>query len=221
MDGARDEFFARAAFAVYGDGAGEGGDAADHVEDVFHGAALADNVVDLAAGGLVFAKGDVLAQEAALVEHAFEDDAHLLVLEWLHDVVDGAEPGGADGGLNGGVGGDHDGGCGRTVLVEPIEDLHAGLAVGSHAQVGDDGVEVCIGEAFDGFGGAGGDGDVVSTIAQHDLEQFAHAGFVVHHENRWLNGHDAIPFLGRRAVGRPYWRRRLRGMRPGSRRRGR
>jgi hypothetical protein len=106
---AGDKFLARAALAVDGDGAGQRGDSADHVEHFLEGAAVADHVLDARAAGLVLAQGSVFALEALLVDGALDAQLDLVVLEGLLDIVKGAEAHGLDSALDGAVCGHHDG----------------------------------------------------------------------------------------------------------------
>jgi hypothetical protein len=112
----------------------------DQVEHLLHPRAAADDAGEAVVAGLqVLLEGDVLGHQPAALDGVVEDDQHLVVLERLGDVVEGALLHGADGGFHRREGGDHDH---RQVVVdrphrvEDLQPVHLG-----HHHVGDDRVE--------------------------------------------------------------------------------
>ena len=72
VDGAGDQFFAGAAFAVDQNGAGGGGDGAHRLLELLHGAAGADDVVERVAGGGVAAQREVLLAQVEFLDRAID-----------------------------------------------------------------------------------------------------------------------------------------------------
>ena len=120
VDGARDQFLARAAFAGDERGGVGGGELADELEDLLHRLAAADDaqlVILLFQQRLV---GHHLLHVAGGLERCGHDFLELGNVERLQQVIVRAELHGLDGGLGGAVGGHQDdeqlgrrsGGCG-------------------------------------------------------------------------------------------------------------
>ena len=108
VDGARDQFFAGAAFA--GDqhrGVG-GRDGLDGVKDLLHGFALADDVLGTGDFGDGFAQAHVFFFGAFVSERLLHQMRDLVGIERLGDVVVGAVLERGDGGFDRGVAGHHD-----------------------------------------------------------------------------------------------------------------
>ena len=95
MDGLRDQFLARAAFAVDEDAAVGAGHERQLLPQGLHGHALADDAV--AASRCRRAGGCSRASQAAVSQCVFDDHRDLLDGERLFQKIEGAELGGADG----------------------------------------------------------------------------------------------------------------------------
>jgi hypothetical protein len=98
VDRAGDQFLARPGFPSDEHGDGFGGDAADLLADVVHGAAGAYQGYSALDRGV--GQGHGFTHEAAGLHGAMQNADQPRHLEWLLQVIVSAELGGLDGGLN-------------------------------------------------------------------------------------------------------------------------
>lgn len=180
VERAGNQFLAGAGLAADEDIDGLGGDAADFLVDVAHGAALSDEGV---LGGTAFAEADGFGHEASGGDGAGGDGEEFLHVEGFEEVLEGAVLGGFDGGFGGSVGGDEDDGEPGLGEVKLADDVEAGGA--GKTPVGDDDVMV----AGEGGGEAGGaiglDVDLVSFRGEESTEGSGGAGIVLDEEEAW------------------------------------
>ena len=180
MDGAGDELFAGAGFAVDEHAAiGRG-----HELDLLaQGAGL-----DAFAGDLLFeaklaAKLEVLRAETPGFDRILHDDQRPLQHERFFEQIEGAELSGFDRGLDGGVAGDDDDfgpgfGIHRAQLVQHFEAIAVGQPDVEQHDVVDR-----VARQNERVGRVAGGGDGVAFFAQNLFERIANLGFIVHDED--------------------------------------
>ena len=122
VKGAGDQFLAGAGFAADENGDGSGGDAADLLVEVLHGAAVAD---EGGASGKGFAQVHRFGHPAGVGDGRGDEVEQFLGLERFEEILEGAELGGFDGGFGGAVGGHHDDGQPGLGGVELGDELQA------------------------------------------------------------------------------------------------
>ena len=196
VDRARDHLLAGPALAADQDVRLAVGHLPDQLEDALHRRAVADDGAIALAVPQLAAQAPVLAREQLLLERLLDDDADLVDLEGLGDVVVGAFLHRADRRLGAREGGDHDDDRLGRDLVRRAQQIEPRAA--RHLDVRDHDVELVFLE----MGARGveipGRDDVVALAAEEDLEEFLHAALVVDDEDASLRGHGVAPTRGRR-----------------------
>jgi len=140
------------------------------------------------------AKPAVLAGEQLLLQRLFHDQAKLLDLERLGDVVVGTVPDGRDGGV-GARERRHDDDDGlRRALPHGVQQLDP--AAPRHANVGNRHIEFVGFEMKMRTREVPGGGDVVTLAAEEDLQELSHASLVVDHEHPRLPSHSGASARG-------------------------
>ena len=155
----------------------------DEDVDLLHRPALADHLLEAVAVLEVPLEEDVLLLEAPGGQSPADDDLQLLDVEGLDDVVEGPGLQGLDGLGDAAVGRDQDDRQVGQVLPGVAEDVHA---VGAgHLDVGDDEIDLLLGQDLEAAGGRQGGLDGVAFFLEDDREQVEEALFVVDDQDRF------------------------------------
>ena len=182
VDGARDEFFSRAAFAGDEHAAGLWRDGLNQVEDLAHLRAGADDVVearkaaDLAPENAgLFLQFDVLGNLCDRLAQFIDESVA------FDDVAVGAEIDGIDGrGERGNAGNQDEDGLRRN-FAGKAEQVHTAHV--AHIDIGDDDVEKLSFQAALSLLAAGSQLHTMSVFSKGDFEELADGSFVVNHQN--------------------------------------
>ena len=154
----------------------------DQVEHLPHARALADDLAEAVGVGLqVLPQRAVLGDQPPLRQRVAQDDQHLVVLERLGDVVEGAALHRRDGVLDRGERGDHQH---RQVVVDLLDLVERRDAV--HARqhdVDDRRVERHRARELEPLGRRRGQAHLVALARQQRLEDLAHDLLVVDDED--------------------------------------
>ena len=155
----------------------------DEDVDLLHRPALADHLLEAVAVLEVPLEQDVLLLEAPGGQPPADDDLQLLDVEGLDDIVQGPRLEGLDGLGDAAVGRDEDDRQVGQVLPGVAEDVHA---VGpGHLDVGDDEVDLFLGQDLEAPGGRLSGLDRVAFLLEDDREQVEEALFVVDDQDRF------------------------------------
>ena len=181
VDGLRDEALARARLAGEQDGAVGPRDRLDHLEDVEHRLAAADDVRELVRQAERPLQQDVLLPELAVLDLLADLHLEQIDVERLAQVIAGAEPHRFDGGLGRREGRDHDA---EDVLIDVLRRAqHVDAAQVGHLDVRDQQVHRLALEQVDRRAAVLGEQHFVSLAAQHDRQQLAHRPLIVDDED--------------------------------------
>ena len=178
----------------------------DQVEDLLHPRTASDNPGELLIGGLqILAQRRVLSPQPPTFDRVADHDEHLVVLERLGDVVEGAPLHRADRALDRGEGGHHQNG---QLLIELLELVEGGDAVHTwHHHVDNGTIERRVLGQFEPFGGGGGKAHLVALASEQRIEDLPHDLLVVDDQDGTVTAHGHDPATG--------WPRRGRCARPG------
>ncbi len=179
INGAGDQFLARARFAPNEDRDGPGGHAADFLAHVLHRAARANQ------GGAALdwrvRQSHRFTHQAARIHGALQQAQELPHLEGLLQIIVSAEFGGFDGGLDRAVRGhQHHGQVGLSLVKLPHEFQ---AAQAGQAQVGQHHVTLVFIGAAQAFVAAIADGDFEVFLGEHITQVGGQAGVVFDEKN--------------------------------------
>ena len=183
VDGAGNEIFADPAFSAQQHGGVGGRDPFDGGQHFLHFGTDGDDVgvaVFLSQG---FAQRAILFAQARVIEFLVHHHPHFGEGERLEDVVAGSGFHGLDRGLDGPERGhDDDGQRGILLLggLQKFEPIHAGKF-----EIGEDEVNGFGGEQLQTSFGVSGGERLETIVAEVQLEQAAHLGFVFDDEDGW------------------------------------
>ena len=189
---ARDQLLAGPALAVDQDRRPARRRLDDQVEHLAHPRALADDLAEVVGVRLeVLAERAVLGDQPVLRQRVAQDDQHLVVLERLADVVEGAALHRRDRVLDRRVGGDHQH---RQVVVDLLELVERGHAVHArHHHVDDRRVERHRPGQLEPLRRRRGQAHLVALARQQRLEDLPHDLLVVDDQNRGAgDGHLSV-----------------------------
>ena len=183
MDGAREEFFAGAAFAEQQHGGIGGGDALDLLADFADGSVFADDARKAVARGIFFAEDEIFAQQFLLAGGAVDEKFQVIEIDGFLEKIEGAFFHGGDGFFDGaecGEQNDRNGGVGLLGFAQHVEAGSAG-----HFQVGED-QQIAAGANFlNGGGAVGGFVDCIAGALQCFAQHGAKFSFVFDEEKRF------------------------------------
>src|SRR5579863_7058645 len=171
---ARDELFARTAFAIDEDAAVGRRGQRDLLAQGLHRNADAENLVPLLEFG---PQAAIFGFEAQVLERVAQHERDFVDRERLFDEVEGAQLGRADGGFNVAVSGNHHR-DGRVLAglnaFEGFEAIHLG-----QPDVEEHEIEAALVEQSEAFLGGGRGDDLESFVTQERAQRFADSAFVV------------------------------------------
>ena len=185
VDGAGDQFLARAGFAPDEHGDGLGGDAADFLAHVLHRAAGADE--GRSALGWGVGQGHGFTHEAAGIHGAMQHADEGRHLERLLQVIVSAELGGLDGGLNRAVRGHQHDGQARLSVVKLPHEFQA--AESRQAQVGQHHIAFVVAGAAQALVAAAADGDFEAVLLEHVAKVGRQTGVVFNEKDSRCDSH--------------------------------
>ena len=183
VDGLRDQPLAGARFAGQQDRAVGARDGLDHLEDVEHRLAAADDVRELMRQPERPLEQDVLLAQLAVLDLLAHLHLEQVDVERLAQVVAGAQPHRFDGGFGRRERRDHDA---EDVLVDLLgRPQHVHAAHVGHLDVGDQQIDRLALERLDGGAAVLGEQHLVAFAAEHDRQQLAHRPLIVDDEDAW------------------------------------
>ena len=153
----------------------------DHVEHALQGTAGADDVVELVDAALLVAEVVDFVAQAPVLERLVDLDLHLLDLERLGHVVEGADLHRLDGRVHRAERGHED--HRRLRLQRLGGPQHVEAVTAAHLQVAQDDVEVGLVQALDGHVAVAGFGDLVPGLDEGAGESAAERVVVVGDED--------------------------------------
>ena len=181
VDGLRDQALAGARLAGQQDRAVGARDRLDHLEDVEHRLASADDVRELVRQAERPLEQDVLLAELPVLDLLAHLHLEQVDVERLAQVVAGAEPHRFDRRLGRGERRDHDA---EDVLVDLLRGAqHVDAAQVGHLDVGDQQVDRLALQRVDGGAAVLGEQHLVAFAAQHDRQQLPHRSLIVDDED--------------------------------------
>jgi hypothetical protein len=180
-----DQLLARPALAADEHGDVGVGHLGDGLEDARHRGTAADDLLEPERALDLGEEAAVVAPEQHVLHHAADDDAQLVVVEGLREVVLGPELHRLHGDLLRAVRRDHDRRGVRIGAAQMLEHAHAADAV--HAQVGDDDVEGAGVDVAHRLLAAFGGLDLIALASEKALQREAHRFLVVDDQNPALH----------------------------------
>jgi hypothetical protein len=179
------EFLSGAGFAGDEDGAAGGADFSEEVSDILHGAAVADEGVEIDAfGAELAAERGVFASEAADFERAGDLGEEFIEDDGFHQIIMCAESEGGDGVFDRGVGGDDEDAEFRLAFEELFEEGET-IAIGE-LDIGDDEIGIEGGELMESARGGASERGVVAFALEEFLEGLGDDGLIINDEDAGL-----------------------------------
>ena len=159
---------------------------ADHLVDVEHGRAVADNQAKMQVL-LQFVVQDLFfVFDRLQIESLGDGLFQLVVVERFGHVIVGAPVHGLHGRLGGGISRDHDDGRFRAFLLAGLQHIQAGHV--AELDIAKQQVILVLGEHVDGRAAIVGQRHAVALARQQKFEQLAHAQLIVDNQDILLNG---------------------------------
>ncbi len=172
MDGAREEFFAGAAFAEQQHGGIGGGDVLDLLADFADGSVFTEDAREAVTRGIFFAEDEIFAEQFLLAGGTADEEFQVLEVHRLLEKIEGAFFHSGDGFVYGAVGGEKQDGTVESACLVSRSTSRPGSA--GHFQVGDDEKIAAGADFLNGGGAVGGFVDFIAgaleSFAQHGAE---------------------------------------------------
>ena len=199
MNGAGQQLFACACFAMNQNGAVMLRHTRGHFKHTQQGLRVADDVFKTVVAVESRAEIAHFINQVLTLKGTMHGSQQRIVVNRLGDVVVGAEAHGLHGGFNRAKGCNQNDGRLYLVFVDATQQLNAVKIW--HLQICNNKLRARLGEQLQSFASRGGLSHLIACFRQLHLQNAAHAAVIIDHQNGFI-GHEAAPLLQEVRYGR-------------------